>query len=180
MKCDNCYSHRHKYKRNTSTERRTQTRSWGGVSTYKSLCPLTWNVPCSRLSRLSCGERIHSGWCYFQSRTDSLPPQSPPCGSAESRRSQARVWKGGTRYPLRRSPRPRWLTCGNDPCVLKKKNGRKDTGKQLVERKEKNKKSVLVFFRVTQSIQENVTAVQQRSNSSLCSSGHKERITMLC
>lgn len=153
MKCDHCYSHRHKYKRNTSTDRQTQTQSWGKVSTYKSLCPLTWNVPCSRLSRLSCGERIHSGWCYFQSRTDSLPPQSPPCGSAESRRSQARVWKGGTQYPLRRSPRPRWLMCGNDPCMLKKKEWQ-EKYRKIISRnkreKQKKRKSVLDFFIGTQ------------------------------
>lgn len=91
-----------------------------------------WNVPCSRLSRLSCGECKHFGWCYFQSRTVSLTSQTHPSGSAEHRMYPAHLWKDGTRYLLRMSPRPRSLRYGNDPCVLK----RRVTGRLLMRTKE--------------------------------------------
>lgn len=121
-----CVEKKHKHRQ----QHRHRGGEWG-LSTYKSLCPLTWNVPCSRLSRLSCGERIHSGWCYFQRMTDSVPSQSHPCESVGSRSCQARVWRGDTRCLRHRSPRPRWLMCGNDPCMLGKKATRE--GKKAIK-----------------------------------------------
>lgn len=114
-----CVEKKHKH----GQQHRHRGGEWG-LSTYKSLCLLTWNVPCSRLSRLSCGERIHSGWCYFQRMTDSVPSQSHPCESVGSQSCQARVWRGDTRCLRHRSPQPRWLMCGNDLCMLEKKTTR--------------------------------------------------------
>lgn len=117
--------------KNTKTGHDTWTEPGRIFSTYKSLCPSTWNVPCSRLSRLSCGECTRSGWCYYRRRIASSPSQSHPAGTAARRTSPAHLWTGSRRFPPRRSPRPRWPRCGNDPCMSERGGDGKHTGEEL-------------------------------------------------